>query len=127
MPGKTQQNPPRLPRRNSPRTRMGMRRCRRTLRRCRGWKSDAGYRLDALIVPNAMRWNSSWYGIEGQGWFLSCHCFAEYTRFVFLLGKQLDPHAPVDHKDTRYFHTYEDGEFDEERGASWVRHAAELP
>ena len=38
-----------------------------------GWMSDAGRRLDALIVrtvPNvrkAVRWNSPWYGIEGQG------------------------------------------------------------
>ena len=38
-----------------------------------GWKSDVGRRLDDLIVrtvPNvrkAMRWNSPWYGIEGEG------------------------------------------------------------
>ena len=41
-----------------------------------GWKRDVGRRLDALIVrtvPNvhkAVRWNSPFYGIEGQGWFL---------------------------------------------------------
>src|SRR3546814_4108556 len=46
-----------------------------------GWKSDAGRRLDALItrtVPDALkavRWNSPFYGVEGQGWFLSFHCF----------------------------------------------------
>src|SRR3546814_9111725 len=38
-----------------------------------GWKSDAGRRLDALItrtVPDALkavRWNSPFYGVEGQG------------------------------------------------------------
>lgn len=38
-----------------------------------GWKSGVGRRLDDLIVrtvPNvrkAVRWNSPWYGIEGQG------------------------------------------------------------
>jgi hypothetical protein len=42
-----------------------------------GWKRDVGRRLDTLIVrsvPNvrkAVKWNSPFYGIEGQGWFLS--------------------------------------------------------
>src|ERR671918_208917 len=46
-----------------------------------GWKRDLGKRLDALImrtVPNvrkAVRWNSPFYGIEGQGFFLSFHVF----------------------------------------------------
>src|SRR6202011_4685078 len=39
-----------------------------------GWKHDVGHRLDALIartVPNvrkAVRWNTPFYGIDGQGW-----------------------------------------------------------
>jgi hypothetical protein len=47
-----------------------------------GWKSDVGRRLNTLIeqaVPNvhkAVKWNSPFYGLEGQGWFLSFHCFA---------------------------------------------------
>ena len=42
-----------------------------------GWKRDLGKRLDALIVRNvpnvrkAVKWNSPFYGIEGQGWFLA--------------------------------------------------------
>ena len=46
-----------------------------------GWKRDVGRRLDALIVRTvpdvrkAVKWNSPFYGIEGQGWFLSFHCF----------------------------------------------------
>ena len=38
-----------------------------------GWKSDVGRRLDALIahtvpgVRKAVKWNSPFYGIEGQG------------------------------------------------------------
>ena len=38
---------------------------------------NGGRRLDALIVRNvpnvrkAVKWNSPFYGIEGQGWFLS--------------------------------------------------------
>src|SRR5688572_18971127 len=41
-----------------------------------GWKREVGRRLDALIVRTvpqvrkAVRWNSPFYGIEGQGWFL---------------------------------------------------------
>ena len=47
-----------------------------------GWKSGLGKRLDALIVRNvpnvkkAVKWNSPFYGIKGQGWFLSFHVFA---------------------------------------------------
>ena len=46
-----------------------------------GWKSEAGRRLDALIVRTvpdvrkAVKWNSPLYGVEGQGWFLGLHCF----------------------------------------------------
>ncbi|MEX2026794.1 MAG: hypothetical protein WEH44_05825, partial [Pirellulaceae bacterium] len=42
-----------------------------------GWKRDIGKRLDAALVRNvpnvrkAVKWNSPFYGIEGQGWFLS--------------------------------------------------------
>jgi len=42
-----------------------------------GWKRDVGRRLDELIertvpgVRKAVRWNSPFYGVEGQGWFAS--------------------------------------------------------
>ena len=51
-----------------------------------GWKRDMGTRLDALIVstvPNvrkAVKWNSPFYGLEGQGWFLSFHVFSRYIK-----------------------------------------------
>jgi hypothetical protein len=44
-----------------------------------GWKRDLGKRLDALIerqvhgVQKAVRWNSPFYGVEGQGFFLGIH------------------------------------------------------
>src|SRR3954470_8321431 len=47
-----------------------------------GWKRDIGRRLDALIeravpsVRKAVKWNSPFYGVEGQGWFVGIHCFA---------------------------------------------------
>jgi hypothetical protein len=99
-----------------------------------GWKRDAGRRLDALIVRTvpdvrkAVRWNSPFYGIEGQGWFLGLHCFAKYIKVSFLRGTSLRPLPPVESKDpnTRYFHIHEDGQLDEELVASWVRQASEL-
>jgi hypothetical protein len=100
-----------------------------------GWKRDVGRRLDALIVrtvPNvrkAVRWNSPFYGIEGQGWFLSFHCFTKYVKVTFLNGASLRPVPPVAsrHPNTRYVHIDEDGTFDEELVAEWIRQAAQLP
>src|SRR5215208_4905855 len=46
-----------------------------------GWKRDVGRRLDALIVRSvpgvrkAVKWNSPFYGVEDQGWFLNYHTF----------------------------------------------------
>ena len=100
-----------------------------------GWKSDVGRRLDDLIVRTApevrkaVRWNSPFYGVEGQGWFLSYHVFTRYVKVTFLNGASLDPLPPVESKDkdTRYFHIYEDSGMDEELVASWIRQAAALP
>ena len=100
-----------------------------------GWKRDVGRRLDACIVRTvpgvrkAVRWNSPFYGVEGQGWFLSYHCFTKYVKVVFLRGTSLRPLPPVESKDpnTRYFHIHEDDQFDEELVASWIKQASELP
>ena len=99
------------------------------------WKSDVGRRLDELIVRTvpevrkAVRWNSPFYGIEGQGWFLSYHVFTRYVKVTFLNGASLSPLPPVESKDkdARYYHVYEDGQIDEELVASWIRQAAALP
>jgi hypothetical protein len=100
-----------------------------------GWKSDVGRHLDKLIVrtvPNvrkAVKWNSPFYGIEGQGWFLSTHCFTKYIKLSFFRGASLKPVPPVEstHKDVRYFHIHEDDELDEELMVKWLRQAAALP
>ena len=99
-----------------------------------GWKSDVGRRLDELIVrtvPNvrkAVRWNSPWYGIEGQGWFLSTHVFTRYVKVTFLNGASLQPEPPGSGKDpdARWLDIYED-EFDEDQITEWVRQSAALP
>jgi hypothetical protein len=99
------------------------------------WKRDVGRRLDALIVrsvPNvrkAVKWNSPFYGIEGQGWFLSFHVFTRYVKVTFFLGRALRPIPPgaSKHKDVRYFDIREGDELDEAQMTSWVKQAAALP
>jgi hypothetical protein len=100
-----------------------------------GWKRDAGRRLDALVertvpgVRKAVKWNSPFYGVEGQGWFLSFHCFNKYVKVTLFRGAALEPLPPVESKDknTRYFHIYEDGQLDETQVTDWIRQAAALP
>ncbi|MEK1890710.1 MAG: DUF1801 domain-containing protein [Phyllobacterium sp.] len=100
-----------------------------------GWKSDAGRRLDALIVRTipdvrkAVKWNSPLYGIEGQGFFLGVHCFAKYIKVAFFYGASLQPLPPVASKDknTRYFHIHENDDVDQDQLAAWIRQAAALP
>jgi hypothetical protein len=100
-----------------------------------GWKRDVGRRLDALIVstvPNvrkAVRWNSPFYGMEGQGWFLNFHCFTKYVKVAFFRGTLLRPLPPGESKtkDTRYLDIHEDDQLDEQLAASWIRQASELP
>ena len=99
-----------------------------------GWKSDVGRRIDDLIVRTvpdvrkAVRWNSPWYGIEGEGWFLSYHVFTRYVKVTFLNGVSLNPEPPGSGKDpdSRWVEVYED-KLDEEQLAEWVRQAAALP
>jgi hypothetical protein len=100
-----------------------------------GWKRDVGRRLDALIVRTlpgvrkAVKWNSPFYGVEGQGWFLGIHCFAKYIKVAFFRGASLHPVPPVESKDkhTRYFHIHEGDQLDEAQMATWIRQAAALP
>lgn len=100
-----------------------------------GWKCDLGKRLDALIVQavptvrKAVKWNSPFYGIEGQGWFLSFHCFTKYVKVAFFRGAALRPVPPGPSKDqnTRYLDIHENDALDEAQFASWVKQAAALP
>jgi hypothetical protein len=100
-----------------------------------GWKRDVGRRLDTLImrtvpgVRKAVKWNSPFYGIEGQGWFLSYHCFTRYVKVTFFRGRSLRPLPPGEskHKDVRYLDIHEDDPLDEARFVAWVKQASELP
>ena len=101
-----------------------------------GWKSDLGKRLDELIertVPNvrkAVKWNSPFYGIEGQGWFLSFHVFTHYVKVSFFRGSSLRPLLPGGterSKEARWIDIREQDQFDEEKMATWVKQATALP
>jgi hypothetical protein len=100
-----------------------------------GWKRDVGRRLDALIVRTipgvrkAVKWNSPFYGVAGQGWFLSYHCFTKYVKVTFFRGASLRPVPPgaSKHKDVRYLDIREDDKLDEAQFAKWIRQAAALP
>jgi len=100
-----------------------------------GWKRDLGKRLDALIVrtvPNvhkAVKWNSPFYGVDDQGWFLSFHTFTHYVKVAFFRGAELRPVPPgaSKSKDTRYIDIREGDALDEAQMAKWVKQAAALP
>jgi len=100
-----------------------------------GWKRDVGRRLDKLIVQSvpgvlkAVKWNSPFYGIEGQGWFLNFHCFTKYIKVAFFRGTSLSPLPPGEskNKEVRYLDIHEDDQLDDVQLAAWVKQASELP
>jgi hypothetical protein len=100
-----------------------------------GWKGDVGRHLDALIVrtvprlQKAVRWNSPFYGVADQGWFLSFHCFDKYVKVTFLRGTALHPLPPTGSKvaNVRYLDVRENDELDEKLLISWLEQASVLP
>jgi hypothetical protein len=99
-----------------------------------GWKQDIGRRIDVVIakavpdVRKAVKWNSPFYGLEDDCWFLSLHCFTRYVRVTFFRGASLEPPPSGKSKypDVRYLDIHE-GAFDEAQFADWVRQASRLP
>lgn len=100
-----------------------------------GWKSSVGRRLDTIVVRTvpgvrkAVKWNTPFYGVEGQGWFLSFHTFTKYIKVAFFRGTSLRPVPPGEskQKEVRYLDIHENGRLDEAQLASWIRQAADLP
>jgi hypothetical protein len=100
-----------------------------------GWKRDVGHNLDALIartvpgVSKAVKWNSPFYGVGDQGWFLSFHCLTKYVKVAFFRGTSLRPLPPGESKgkDTRYLDIHEDDRLDEAQLVAWVKQASQLP
>jgi hypothetical protein len=100
-----------------------------------GWKSDVARRLDALIasavpdVRKAVKWNSPFYGVEGQGWFLAVHGYTRYVKVAFFRGAALRPLPPGASKkdDVRYLDIHETDPFDDAQFSDWVKQASQLP
>lgn len=100
-----------------------------------GWKRPVGHLIDTLTeravpgVSKAVKWNSPFYGLPGQGWFLSFHCYAKYVKVAFFNGSQLIPLPPVESKQqqVRYLHIHEAEQVDEAQFSQWVRQASKLP
>lgn len=98
-----------------------------------GWKRDIGRRLDALIMKNApkarkaVKWNSPFYGIEGEGWFVSFHVFTNYVKVTFFKGTSLKPVPPGGTaKEARWVDIHEN-DLDEAQLAAWVTQASAIP
>src|SRR5438105_88163 len=100
-----------------------------------GWKRNVGKRLDALIVRivpgvyKVVKWNTPFYGIEGEGWFLGFHCLTKYIKVAFFRGTSLRPVPPgaSKSKETRYVDIREGDKLDEAQMATWLKQAAALP
>ena len=100
-----------------------------------GWKRDVGRQLDALVeaavpgVARAVRWNSPFYGVAGNGWFASVHCLTRYVKVTFFAGASLLPELPVSGTDAaaRFVHLHEGADIDGDQLAEWFRQAAALP
>lgn len=99
------------------------------------WKRNVGQQLDAVItraVPNvrkAVKWNSPFYGIEGQGWFLAIHCFTKYVKVTFFNGSSLRPLPPGEstQKKVRCNDIHENDRLDKAQLADWFKQASRLP
>lgn len=99
-----------------------------------GWKREVARRIDAIIsrdvphVQKAVKWNSPFYGLPGNGWFLSLHCYTNYVKVAFFRGASLKPLPPGESKsdEVRYLNVRE-GELDEKQFAAWVKQASRLP
>ena len=100
-----------------------------------GWKREVGRKIDSLVeqvvpdVKKAVKWNSPFYGVEGQGWFLSFHVFSRYVKLTFFYGTSLKPMPPGEskHKTVRYLDVHEDDEIDEAQLKKWLKQAASIP
>lgn len=101
-----------------------------------GWKKEVGQRIDLLVtrlfpkVAKAVRWNSPFYGIEGQGFFLSFHVMTKYVKFTFFKGASLKPLPPGGTErsgESRWIDIYENDKIDEKQMTAWIKQAAAIP
>lgn len=100
-----------------------------------GWKRDVAARVDALVtktlprVKKAVKWNSPFYGVSDNVYFLSFHCFTKYVKVAFFNGASLKPMPPgaSKQKNVRYLDIHETDELDEAQFTSWIKQAVKWP
>ncbi|PXA96233.1 histidine kinase [Nostoc sp. 3335mG] len=100
-----------------------------------GWKQAICRDIDALVVEaiprvrKAVKWNTPLYGLDGETWILSMHCFKAYVRITFFAGTALDPMPEKGSKvaGVRYHDITEEPGIDRARFLDWVKQAALLP
>lgn len=98
------------------------------------WKRAVGCRIDAIIadtvpgVKKAVKWNTPFYGVEDDLWFVSFHCFTKYIKVTFFQGASLDPvpDGKSKYPAVRYYDIHED-QFDDVQFAGWIKQASQLP
>lgn len=100
-----------------------------------GWKQAICREVDALVVKavpgvkKAVKWNTPLYGLDGETWFLSMHCFKTYVRLTFFKGTELKPMPSKESKvaGVRYYDVTEEAGIDEKQFVTWVKQAVLLP
>ncbi len=103
-----------------------------------GWKRGVGERIDALVtrlVPRphkCVKWNTPFFGVDGNGWFMSMYCYTKTVQLSFFRGTALKPMPPKASKvaGVRYVDISEadaDGDALEKTLEGWVRQAAAMP
>ena len=100
-----------------------------------GWQRAVGETLDAIIeatvpgVEKAVKWNTPFYGVEKDIWFVSYHCMSKYVKVAFHNGAQLHPTPPGSSRQprVRYLDIHQTDTIDKDQFADWVKQASLLP
>lgn len=100
------------------------------------WRQEMACQVDRLIgdlvpdVQRAVRWNSPFYGREGQGWIIAMHVFAKFVKVTFFNGQALRPLPPGGTErsgNARWFDLREGASVADSQLSRWIHQAASLP
>ena len=80
-------------------------------------------------MTKAVKWNTPFYGVAGQGWFLGFQCLTKSVKVAFLRGAALRPLPPgtSKQKDVRYLVIHDTGRLDDAQFSAWVTQASQMP
>lgn len=104
------------------------------LRKLPAWQRVLAQRFDDLMareLPDVLRcikWGIPFYGMEDNGWLVSCGGFPTCVKVTFFQGTKLRPVPPVGtSKQTRSLDVHDRAEFDAAPLSSWIRQAMKMP